>query len=105
MKFDDILIQSESDDILIEGAEIDDIELFEDETNGKAKSKAQRRLFGMALAYKRGKLTGNVSDSIKKMADSITEEKLKQYAGTKQKKRKKDGSIGKRNAIPYKVKK
>lgn len=70
---------------------------------GKAKSKAQRRLFGMALAVKRGTYNGTPPPHVKKMADSMTEEKLIQYAGTKQKKRRKDGSVGKRNAIPYKV--
>ena len=99
--FDDIVI----DDIVIDGAEIDDVD-FEDlnqQETGKAKSKAQRRLFGMALSVKRGTFKGTVPPHIKKMADSMTEEKLKQYAGTKQKKRRKDGSVGKRNNIPYKV--
>lgn len=67
----------------------------------KARSKAQRRLFGMALAYKRGNLNDRyVSDDIKKMANSMTEDQLKEFAKTNEKKRKKDGSIGKRNAIP-----
>lgn len=69
-----------------------------------AVSKAQRRLFALAYLYKEGKLESSfVSDDVKKLADSLTSEKLKQYASTKQKKRKKDGTIGKRNAIPEKV--
>ena len=67
----------------------------------QARSKAQRRLFGMALAHKRGKL-GNkyVSDEIKKLSSSMSEEKLREFAKTNEKKRKKDGSVGKRNALP-----
>lgn len=72
---------------------------------GKSKSKSQRRLFGMALAYKRGKLNAKyASPEIKKMADSMDQETLHNFAATKQKKRKKDGSIGKRNNIPDYVK-
>lgn len=72
---------------------------------GKSKSKSQRRLFAMALAYKRGKLDSKyASDSIKKMASSMDQETLHNYAATKQKKRCKDGSIGKRNNIPDYVK-
>lgn len=72
--------------------------------DGKAHSKKQRRLFAMALLYKRGQLDSKyASDSIKKLSDSLTEEKLHEFAATKQKKRKKDGSIGKRNAIPQLV--
>ena len=67
----------------------------------KARSKAQRRLFGMALAYKRGKLADRfVSDDIKNMADSMDEETLREFASTNEKKRRKDGSVGKRSAIP-----
>ena len=70
----------------------------------KARSKKQRRLFAMALLYKRGQLDSKyASDSIKKLADSLSEDKLHEFAATKQKKRRKDGSVGKRNAIPYEV--
>ena len=67
----------------------------------KARSKAQRRIFGMALAYKRGELDNKyISQEIKKMANSMSEEKLREFAKTNEKRRKKDGSIGKRNALP-----
>lgn len=70
-----------------------------------AKSKVQRRLFAMALAHKRGKLSGEyVSDTIKKLS-KLSVETLEGFAKTKEKKRKKDGTISKRNAIPYRVKK
>lgn len=73
---------------------------------GRAKSKSQRRLMAMALMYKRGKLDKKyASDTIKKLANSIDQKTLEEFAKTKQKKRKKDGSIGKRNAIPERVKK
>lgn len=72
--------------------------------DGKARSKKQRRLFAMALLYKRGQLDPKyASDSIKKLSDSLSEDKLHEFAATKQKKRKKDGTISKRNAIPEKV--
>lgn len=72
--------------------------------DGKARSKKQRRLFAMALLYKRGQLDPKyASDSIKKLSDSLSEDKLHEFAATKQKKRRKDGSVGKRNAIPYQV--
>lgn len=72
---------------------------------GKAKSKSQRRLFAMALAYKRGKLSDKyASEHIKKMAKSMDQETLHNYAATKQKRRKKNGQIGKRNNIPSYVK-
>lgn len=72
---------------------------------GKAKSKSQRRAMAMALAYKRGKLPEKyASEGIKKMAKSMSEESLHNFAATKQKKRRKDGSIGKRNNIPDYVK-
>lgn len=69
----------------------------------KAKSKSQRRLFAMALAYKRGELKASeVSDEIKELSE-LPEETLENKASTKQKKRRKDGSIGKRDAIPERV--
>ena len=50
----------------------------------KAKSKSQQRMMGMALAYKRGELKGSqVSDQVKKMADTMSEKDLEDYAKTK----------------------
>ena len=72
---------------------------------GKAKSKSQRRAMAMALAYKRGKLPEKyASEGIKKMAKSMDQETLHNFAATKQKKRNKEGSVGKRNNIPDYVK-
>lgn len=76
-----------------------------------AKSKAQRRLFALALALKRGnldkkyldKMPEQTKEAIKDLSE-LSEETLRKYAGTNQKKRRKDGSVGKRNAIPEKVK-
>ena len=45
-----------------------------------AKSKSQRRLFGLALSYKRGE-TEDVSDDVKKLSE-LPEETLKDYAET-----------------------
>ncbi len=42
-------------------------------------SKAQRKLMGMALAYKRGELK-NASDKIKELANSMSEKQLKDFA-------------------------
>jgi len=55
-----------------------------------AKSERQRRLFGMALAYKRGEvslreLPKGVREDIKRIAKTMTEEEIRKYA----KKRKK----------------
>lgn len=78
---------------------------------GKAASKKQRRMFGIALSIKRGETPKSYIDKFDdKTKESIltlsklSEKTLEQYAGTKQKKRKKDGTISKRNAIPDKVK-
>lgn len=66
----------------------------------EALSKAQRRLFAMALAYKRGKLDAKyVNDDIRKLSD-LSVATLEEFAKTKQKKRNKDGKISKRNALP-----
>jgi hypothetical protein len=71
-----------------------------------AKSKVQRRLFAMALTYKRGKLPAKyASDNVKKLASSLSEEKLREFAKTNEKKRRADGSVGKRDNIPQRVKK
>ena len=75
----------------------------------KAVSKSQRRLFALALLYKTGRLDdglisgGEYLDKIKKLSE-LPEDSLRSRAQTKQKKRKKDGTISKRNAIPQKVK-
>jgi Protein of unknwon function (DUF3008). len=55
-----------------------------------ARSERQRRLFGMALAYKRGEvslreLPKGVREDIKRIAKTMTEEEIRKYA----KKRKK----------------
>ena len=53
--------------------------------NEEAKSKSQRKLFGMALAYKRGELEDSeVSDEIKELSE-LPEDKLRDYAKTKEK--------------------
>lgn len=44
-----------------------------------AKSEKQRRLMGAALAYKRGE-SKNASEEIKKVANSMTEKELEEYA-------------------------
>lgn len=46
-----------------------------------AKSEAQQRLMGMALAAKRGE--GSYSGKVKELADSMTEKQLKDFAKTK----------------------
>lgn len=46
-----------------------------------ATSKAQRRLMGMAYAYKTGKLK-NASAAVKKLADQMSEKDLKDFAST-----------------------
>lgn len=50
----------------------------------KAVSKNQQQLFGMALAYKRGELK-NASKTVKDLADSMSDKKLKDFAKTKHK--------------------
>lgn len=45
-----------------------------------AQSKSQRRLFGLALSYKRGEAK-DVSDDVKKLAE-LPEETLRDYAST-----------------------
>lgn len=48
-----------------------------------ARSKKQAKLFGLALQYKRGKISDDkVSDKVKELADSMTEDQLKKYAET-----------------------
>lgn len=51
-----------------------------------AKSKAQQKLMGMALAYKRGELTDDeASDEVKRLANQMSEEELEDYADTDRK--------------------
>jgi hypothetical protein len=50
-----------------------------------AKSKAQQRLFGMALAQKRGKMKG-ASDKVKEIANDMPETEIKKFAKTKRSK-------------------
>ena len=49
-----------------------------------AKSKNQQKLFGMALAYKRGELK-DANDDVKQLAASMSEQQLKDYASTNRK--------------------
>lgn len=52
----------------------------------KAVSVQQQQLMGLALAYKRGEVpTGKVSDQVKKLAKSMSDDELSKYAGTKHK--------------------
>ena len=46
-----------------------------------ARSESQQRLFGMALAAKRGK--GHISGKVKELADSMSEKQLHDFAATK----------------------
>lgn len=41
-------------------------------------SRKQQRLFGLALAFKRGKVS-NVNDDVKRLAESMTEEQLQHF--------------------------
>ena len=51
-----------------------------------ALSKQQQKLMGLALAYKRGKVsTSDVSKTVKQLANSMSEKELAKYAGTKHK--------------------
>jgi len=56
-----------------------------------AKSERQRRLFGMALAYKRGELSLSKIDDpelrkkIKDIAERMSEEEIRKYAKKKRK--------------------
>jgi hypothetical protein len=51
-----------------------------------ALSQQQQKLMGLALAYKRGKVsTSDVSKSVKQLAGSMSEKELVKYAGTKHK--------------------
>ena len=45
-------------------------------------SKAQQQMMGMALSYKRGETT-DVSDEVKKLANSMSEKDLEDFAKTK----------------------
>jgi hypothetical protein len=48
-----------------------------------AKNKKQQKLFGMALAYERGKLKKGASKKVKKLSKDMTEEQLEDFAKTK----------------------
>lgn len=66
-----------------------------------AKSKVQRRLFGMALAHKRGKLDKKyITPQIEKLSSEFSETKLAKIAGTNQIIHK--GKNAGKNRIPYK---
>lgn len=77
---------------------------LQDLSEREAYSKAQRRLFAMALAHKRDKLDPKYVNSdilkLSKLDTAVLEEKAK----TKQKKRRKDGTVGKRDSIPHYMK-
>lgn len=93
---------------LMESCEVYQQMLLQDSNNKNpkvsARSKAQRRLMAMALAYKRGDLKSKyVNDTIKNLSKTISEETLEDFASTNQKRRRKDGSVGKRNNIPHYV--
>jgi len=48
-----------------------------------ASSQQQQKLMGLALSYKRGNTSGSeVSDTVKKLANSMSEKELEKYAGT-----------------------
>lgn len=61
-----------------------------------AKSESQQRLFGMALAAKRGK--GHISSKVKELADSMSEKQLHDFAATKH-----DGLPEKKSAFVARV--
>lgn len=52
-----------------------------------AKSEKQRRLMGAALSYKRGE-SKNADDEIKKVANSMTEKELEDFASKPKSKKK-----------------
>jgi len=51
----------------------------------ESKSKSQQRLMGMAYAYKKGELDTEPSAEVKKLADSMSEKDLEDFASTKHK--------------------
>lgn len=53
-----------------------------------AKSEKQRRLMGAALSYKRGE-NKNASEEVKKVANSMTEKELEEFASKSTSKKKK----------------
>lgn len=50
-------------------------------------SEGQRRLAGIALAIKRGETPRSYSKEAAKMADTMTEKQLREYAGSVKKKK------------------
>lgn len=71
----------------------------------KAKSKSQRRLMAMAYLYKHNRLGEDFANDEIRELSKLPDKFLETKAKTNQKKRKKDGSVGKRDNIPYKVEK
>ena len=59
-------------------------DLYENETNERAKSKSQQRFFGMVDAYKKGELK-NASKSVKDAAKGMSMKQVKDFAKTKHK--------------------
>ena len=56
------------------------------ELQEKAVSKQQQKLMGLALAYKRGEVSGDkVSDTVKDLAKGMSEKELEDFAKTKHK--------------------
>jgi len=55
------------------------------ELEEKAVSKSQQQLMGMAYAYKKGELDGEASDEVKKIANSMSDKDLDDFASTKHK--------------------
>lgn len=73
------------DELLDEGYDLTDysvVELHEAYLEEKAVSEQQQKLFGLALAYKRGEAS-NVSKEVIKLANSMSEKELIKYASTK----------------------
>jgi hypothetical protein len=58
--------------------------LLDKDLQEKAESQAQQKLMAMALAYKRGEMK-DASPQVKKLADSMPEKQLRDYAATKHK--------------------
>tara|TARA_B100001094_G_scaffold305268_1_gene334965 strand:- start:348 stop:521 length:174 start_codon:yes stop_codon:yes gene_type:complete len=51
-----------------------------------AQSQQQQKLFGLALAFKRGEVPASeVSDEIKDIADRMSEKEIEDFAATKEK--------------------
>ena len=72
------------------------------ELQEKAVSKQQQKLMGLALAYKRGEVSGDkVSDTVKDLAKGMSEKELEDFAKTKHKglpQKKEDNEVSNRSA-------